>query len=226
MAEADLDKLMGHLTGASFQDTFFTWCSEHCAEFSGYEPGCEHRHAWRSLHSDFSELFDKLMDEFLQEVGWEKGYVMELCSGAEGGGAEFVTTLVESMERVRWSCFPGLSRVPQLANPPAPNRILMSKRFSPTAHNKMASLTPAQELEAAQVLQAAARHQLYVQDFGPVSVVAEGIDSDYVAQHINPLLEEGLEVLPDVDPVPPGVRSTAADVWTTGSSAASRLNGV
>ena len=98
MAEADLDKLMGHLTGASFQNTFFTWCSEHCAEFSGYEPGCEHRHAWRSLHSDFSELFDKLMDEFLQEVGWEKGYVMELCSGAEGGGAEFVTTLVESME--------------------------------------------------------------------------------------------------------------------------------
>jgi hypothetical protein len=67
----------------------------------------------------------------------------------------------------------------------------------------MASLTPAQELEAAQVLQAAARHQLYVQDFGPVSVVAEGIDSDYVAQHINPLLEEGLKVLADVDRVPP-----------------------
>jgi hypothetical protein len=53
----------------------------------------------------------------------------------------------------------------------------------------------ANELAAAQVLQAAARHQLYVQDFGPVSVIAEGIDSDYVSQHINPLLEQGLEAL-------------------------------
>jgi hypothetical protein len=75
----DLEKLMNHLTGPGFQGTFFSWCTERCDRFSGYEPGQEHKLIWSEMHKDFSALFDELMDEFLHDESWEKAYVVELA---------------------------------------------------------------------------------------------------------------------------------------------------